>query len=323
MASFLDSIALRKVSPDVYETTHSPQAMGNAAVRAFGGNTMAAAISAAYEDVPSRYHLYSLLGNFLGPAQIGRKYVCKVRVIRSTKTFITREVEVSQTLGDGKSRSCMIALADFQAAEPASMLVYSKSPSMMYKSPEETPAQDELLQDMVKRKILSQDAVVAHERFFELFRHVIDRRWCPEGFASQVLNGIAKNVPTTQDQLPITSRVSAEWIRMRETLSTPAQHLAALGFVQDGSLAFTPLMHDHKFIPDAGSSGTLEFALRVFTNDFDFNKWYLRELKTITGGVGRTYSESFMWDEQGKMVSSMTQQCILRPHADAPLASKI
>jgi len=57
----------------------------------------------------------------------------------------------------------------------------------------------------------------------------------------------------------------------------------------------------------------LDFALRVFSNDVDFSAWHFKEMKTSVGAEGRTYSEARMWDENGSMVASMTQQSILRP----------
>jgi len=79
-----------------------------------------------------------------------------------------------------------------------------------------------------------------------------------------------------------------------------------------------PLSHNHQFLDDSGACSSLDFALRVFTNDLDMSKWHYREMNTITGGNGRTFSEARLWDNKGserRMVALMTQQAILRPPA--------
>ena len=81
----------------------------------------------------------------------------------------------------------------------------------------------------------------------------------------------------------------------------------------DAGLAFIPLVHSKKFLDDAGACSTLDFSFRVFVNDLNVNEWLFREIKTATGGSGRTFVESTVWDEKGRMVANMTQQNILRP----------
>jgi acyl-CoA thioesterase len=55
----------------------------------------------------------------------------------------------------------------------------------------------------------------------------------------------------------------------------------------------------------------------------DLDKWHLRELKTNVGGGGRTYGESWVWDESGRAVACMTQQSILRPKGDGNVKGKL
>lgn len=77
--------------------------MGNIANIAYGGWTLAIAANAAYQSAPPSYHLYSMLGHFLGPALTDRKLFCTVRKIRDTRTLATRQVEVSQAQDDGST----------------------------------------------------------------------------------------------------------------------------------------------------------------------------------------------------------------------------
>jgi acyl-CoA thioesterase len=81
----------------------------------------------------------------------------------------------------------------------------------------------------------------------------------------------------------------------------------------DAYLAFTPLGHSGMFLDDAAACATLDFAIRFFCDEFDLCDWLLREIKTIAGGEGRTYTEGRVWNERGRLVASMSQQSILRP----------
>lgn len=89
----------------------------------------------------------------------------------------------------------------------------------------------------------------------------------------------------------------------------------------DGAIAFLPLSFNHLFFDDVSAVSSLDFALRIFQNGkedaveggLDVNKWHLREMNTATASEGRSYSESWVWDEQGRAVACMSQQSILRP----------
>ena len=81
----------------------------------------------------------------------------------------------------------------------------------------------------------------------------------------------------------------------------------------DAAISSVPLIHSHKFLDDAAACSSLDFALRIFSNDINLNDWHLREEATVTGAEGRTYTEARLWDRDGNMIASMTQQCIMRP----------
>ena len=306
----IESLVKRQTNPSLFESIHKPEKMGNMADIAFGGNTLAVAVNAALQTIPPGFFLYSALGNYLGPAFTDRTLQCAVRDVRSTKTFATRHVELSQVQKDGKRRLCLFLSADFQAAEPATLLTYSRPPMMAYSTVEDSPTIEENRQDSLKRGIVSEETVALHKDLFGFCERFIHRRPCPEGFITQNLTGLAKKgTPTTQDHLPLPSRSSGDYFKSKHPLKTPAEHTAALAFVMDmGMLALTGRSMD-----EVRSQASLEFALRVFTNGLDLNGWCLRELSTVAGGNGRIYGEAQVWDGRGKMLCNMTQQCLLRP----------
>lgn len=313
-ATLADLVALRELSPNVYETLLNPEKMGNPANIAYGGCTIAAAAKAAHQNLPDKYRLYSLTGHYLGPALSDRKLICSVRDVRKTRTFVTRQIEVSQEQeGQQGRRVCMVVVADFQVPEPASLFVYSKPPSMAYSGPEGLLSAPEARQALLDSGKISKRLAASHELVFGLMARFFEQRACPEGIMAQNLVGLAKKLPTTQDHLSTTSKTSADWFKIKHTVDTPANQDAALAFIMDAAISFIALTHNHLWFEDISASGSLDFALRIFVNDLNVNEWHLREIKTIAGGEGRTYGESQLWDKNGRMVASMTQQSILRP----------
>ena len=313
-----DLLSLRETSPMHFESIFFPEKMGNTANQAYGGNTLAIAVNAALQTVPSKYFLYTAMGNFLGPASADRTLHCSVRSLRTTKTFATRLVEVSQIRDDGQGRLCLFMTADFHIQEPHTLLTYSRPPRTNVSEIQHSPTTEENLNTLLERGTINEQDVKIHRILFKLEERLIERRTCPESVMTQTFAGAAqKGTVTTQDQIPLHDKTSSDYFRVKHRLETPAEHMAALAFVMDMGISFIPLVHSGSSLTEAGVQGSLDFALRVFVNGgkggVDLNAWNLREMSTVTGGEGRTYTEARVWDEKGKMVCNMTQQCILRP----------
>lgn len=213
---------------------------------------------------------------------------------------------------DGSRRPTLVCLVDFQVREKA-LLTYSKPPGGKYAGVDQAPSLEEARQALVDSGVVPKEMANVHAVLFGLLHRYFDQKAPPEGVMAQNMTGIAKHLPTTQDDLPLTSKTSADWFRAKDKLETEVQHLSALAFVMDAALSFLPLAHNHQFLDDAVACSSLDFALRVLGSEVDLNRWHFRELGTVAGGEGRTYSEARVWDERGKMVASMTQQGILRP----------
>ncbi|KAH3976020.1 hypothetical protein HBI56_099110 [Parastagonospora nodorum] len=297
-----------------FETVHPPSPMGNPLRIAYGGYALAMGCKAAYLSVPAGYHIYSMLGHFLGPASADHPLRAKVRTIRQTRTFATRQVEVSQKR-DGEERVLFIAIADFQVREPASLLEFSKQPSMEYTHHQNLPRQQEVFQKLLQDGKITKQMLDGHEKTFGLMNDIFDQRPCPEAIFSQNLFGIAKSLPHTQDHLPVTERTTADWFRCTETMPEPVDHISNLAFLIDGAIAFLALSFSHLWFEDVAACSSLDFALRFFKSgdQVDLGAWHLREMKTNVAAEGRAFGESWIWDEQGRAVASMSQQSILRP----------
>ncbi|OLN87117.1 hypothetical protein CCHL11_08939 [Colletotrichum chlorophyti] len=308
-----DQVAVDDLDSDRFISRVNPARMGNKANIAYGGCAISIGIQAASCTVSPKYLLYSVTGNYLGPALTDRKLKCSVRRVRDTRTFATRLVEISQDQDNGQSRSCMILLADFQVKEEASLLMYAAPPSISYSCPEKCLGMEENVQDLVQKGVVSKEQGKLYLTTFGWNNLFFETRMAPESVSSNTLFGLAKGVKTPQDDRDLTSKTTGDWFRARHPLQRPQDVFAGLGFILDAALSFIPLAHSNMYLDDAGPCSSLDFALRFFTGDVDLSKWHLREMKTITGNDGRTYSETRLWDQEGNMVAVMNQQSIMRP----------
>lgn len=307
-----DQLEIEQTGPNQFISKEPPQRMGNAMPIGYGGCTAGIATRAACATVPDSFSLYSLVGHFLGPASTTERLACTVHATRDTKTFATRRVVVSQRQASGQLRPCMELLADFHVVEPA-LLTYSAPPSIAFAGPGESPTARELADKAVAQGLCGPELVEKYAIMFSMMEQYFDTRTCAEGLNGQNVLGLVRTAPTDQDHLSMTERSSGDWSKTKEPLTSAGEKNAALAFLMDGGLSFLPLWHDKLWFDDAGACSTLDFALRLFTPDVDLSNWHLRERKTIAAGIGRSYSESRLWDENRNLVACMTQQCILRP----------
>ncbi|KAH7383334.1 thioesterase-like superfamily-domain-containing protein [Pyrenochaeta sp. MPI-SDFR-AT-0127] len=329
--AFTEQFSLKELSKNEFETVYRPQRMGNPLNIAYGGYALGTACKSACLSVPEGYHLYSMLGNYLGPSYTDRALRASVRVIRQTRTFATRQVEVSQIRDDGEKRVCLIAIADFQVKEKAVLLDYSRTPSESYPNWKDCPTQEEAFQKLLGEGKITQPLLDAHSKSFNLMPNIFDQRAVPSGIFAQNLLGMAKHLPHSQDDRPLPKRTTADWFRCKQSLSSTADQITNLAFLIDGAIAFAPLSFNHLFFDDVAAVSSLDFALRIFQNGkedaveggLDLNKWHLREMSTTAASEGRSYGESWVWDEQGRAVACMSQQSILRPKAQRKEKGKL
>ena len=312
-----EHVSLDKVDGH-YVSRHLPQRMGNAAPIAYGGYAISLGIHAACKTAPAGFHLYSAMGNYLQAVNTEIKLICTPVQLRLTRNFVTYRVAIEQEHpSTGQRRLCMELLADFHKDEP-SLLTHSARPTRAYSHWKDCKEFDAIMEDdWVKPGKISEGQHQGFKTLFDLKRDLFENRACPEGLATQNLMGLAKNAQTSQDGLLPAEKASADWLRVKHPLPTEGEQVASLAWIMDGMLSFLPLSHNHLYFDDAGACSSLDFALRFFSPRPTLEEWHLRELVNHRAGHGRTYSESRLWDDQGNLIASMTQQSILRVPAKA------
>ncbi|KAL4814371.1 thioesterase-like superfamily-domain-containing protein [Aspergillus spinulosporus] len=309
-----DHISVETIGPELFQARFNPERQGNTASYSYGGCALGVGVQAACQTAPEGYNLYSVTGNFLAPVLTDSKVTCSVRRLRDTRTFATRQVEISQ-VQNATTRICVIMLADFHRKENNSLLEYSSPPDHIYSKPESCLTPQEIGQSKVEQGIISNESLSFYNTLFGLTPRFFETRQAPEGISAHNLHGMVKYQPEPphQARLPLTAKTSADWFRCRTSLPARSDHYAGLTWMLDAYLSFTPLAHSGMFLDDAAACATLDFAIRFFCDEFDLCDWLLREIKTVAGGEARTYTEGRVWNERGKLVASMSQQSILRP----------
>lgn len=315
-------VAVEQLGSNEYVSTLNPIRMGNSLPIAYGGCTIAAAVSAACATVTNGFTPYSILGHFHGPASTEQKLYCSVQQTRNTRSFATRRVQVKQKQPDGSMRTCLELMADFHVVE-ASPMDYSTTQAAAWPKPDDCPTTTAHAEALRAKGAVSEAQYEEFGRAFSSNTHMFETRSCVNGVFGQNLSGTAKDVATTQDNLPITSKVSGQWQRSLAKLDSPAANFAALAFLMDGALSFIPLAHGHMWFDDVGACSTLDFALRIFVPEVSMESWTLKEMFTSRGGSARTYSEGRLWDDKGQLLASMTQQSIMRPRKDDAAGTKL
>ncbi|KAE8375725.1 Thioesterase/thiol ester dehydrase-isomerase [Aspergillus bertholletiae] len=290
-------IAVRRLGPNSYESVMPPTRMGRLASYAYGGNTLAVAVNAAYQTVQSSVHLYSVCGHFVRAAKTDRRLLCEIERLRDTRTFQTRIIRVSQEGDDALTQLCFIALADFHLEEPRSMVTYSTFPrtQLPFSNIDLSPMSPQTPREY---------------GLYQNIEHFLDMQ--------PVAAAVSTHHETVERKGPSSapSRFSAEKFRIRAPLGSEAERISALAFYMDKGLAYIPANHSGYPLTDASACATLDFSLRLFTHDIDPRQWHLTEATTAVAGNARAFSEGRVWDATGRLLASMSQQTLLRPKVD-------
>lgn len=350
---FQELLKLKHVStqPLTYESITLPVRAGNALPIAYGGYTTALSVQAAFHSLKGSdedkdtWSLYSATGIFLGPTMLKIPVRFAVTQIRDTRSFTTRFVKASQEI-KGQSRDCFCVTIDFVKKLPSEPphresrlpLSYSLAPPRELPPPEECIEIQEDIKVMVKSgdipgEVLENDT---YNAMFGIFKKVSENYLIKGDILRETLFGVVPKLNTAQQRnLPdLTQRRSADYLRAKETLKPISPSDGALpmtarsvqasfiSFMIDGAIAFYPLVESGLGFSDYGACSSLDFAFRLHDDDYDFSQLHLREMRTYCGDRQRTFNEALVWNLEGKLIASVTQQSVLRPKSD-PNASKL
>ncbi|KAL8279305.1 hypothetical protein RQP46_008342 [Phenoliferia psychrophenolica] len=292
---------------------------------AFGGNTQ---YLAAYQTLPTQdgMALYSMIGHFLGPTGKDKAIRMTVDDVRTTRTFATRRVMLAQEQPDGTERSVMAITLDFVVSTGPSFIQFSLTPPVTAHH-SDLPLYVDALDARVASGTMLPVVASTFRTVFDLITRTLDIKIPDDALMGQNVWGIEKWAQTSQvGRLLPKNPIPSVLTRAKTDLSNPpppsddsvpissqSANASLLAFALDSALAFIPLTFSGSFMQDVSACGSLDFSLRVFSDKLDLNQWHMEEMWTISGGLGRTYSEGKLWSEDGKLVASMSQQSVMRP----------
>lgn len=276
MLSVIDSEA--RTNDDIFTGPAVPTPHG----RAFGGQVLGQALSAAGVTAPQDREIHSMHGYFLRPGDAGRRMTFEVARLYDGRSFSTRRVQAFQ---DGVVLMSMIA--SFQ--EVADGLEHQESFDMS-----SVPDPDSL------------------PTVWDRYGHLADG-----GRASWVLNRpfdiryVDPDILLDVEESAGSQRV---WLRSRDTIEgEQLMHSAALALASD-YLLIEPVLRRHG-IPWATPglrAASLDHAM-WFHRPFRADEWLLYVLETPSSQAGRGLSTGRFYDREGSLVASVAQEAMIRP----------
>ena len=189
LATFAEQIAVEGFGPGEYMSKCVPESMGNALPIAYGGCTLANAVYAACLSVQPSFNLYSVPGHYLRPASTEQKLTCRVQILRDTRSFATRRVEVWQLQKGGKEQLCLLLVADFILTGPA-LLTYSAPPSRAYSDFVDSLTVEAIEENLRAKGQYSEKQLAIRKVVLGLGSRYFESRYCPEGVSGQNLSGL-------------------------------------------------------------------------------------------------------------------------------------
>ncbi len=252
----------------------------------FGGHFLGQAVAAALATVDPDRHLHSLHGYFLRAGRSGEPYRIAVDRVRDGRTFCTRRVTVFQD----DDRACFELLASCASPEDGPTLD-ARPPTDFHAlpAPETLPTHRELMAGLDPLPLPAEWAL----RRYGLDLRTVNAPWAPSGPSAD--GGIRLWV-TADGPVPADHHLQA----------------ALLAYQSDESLA------DNIAIPWGatwGSPGVVFVSLdhaMWFHRPFDLNDWLFIDQRPVTVGRARGVATATVWNTNGELVASFTQEALLR-----------
>ncbi len=255
--------------------------------RVYGGQVIGQALVAASRTVEASRPAHSLHGYFLRAGDTSVPILYKVDRLRDGRSFTTRRVDAVQ---HGKTIFSM--LISFQVAEDG---FTHQFPMPM------APAPDELLDEDELRREQSKSWPEELRDSYSTSSAIQIRQVDPV----DMLNPI----PTDASQLC--------WMKTREELpDDPRLHQCVLAYLSDWSLLDTATRpHAISFLQDNIQMASLDHAM-WFHRPFRADEWLLYAQDSPAASGARGFNRGLIYNRDGELVASATQEGLMRMHAD-------
>ncbi len=275
---------------DAPDTFIGPASSADGVDATFGGHFLGQAVAAAYATVDPERRIHSVHDYFLRGGRPGQPFRLEVERVRDGRSFCTRRVRTTQ---DEQGSGVLFDLtASFAVPEDGPQMT-SPPPTDFHSlpAPESLPTYGELMRSLDPLPLPAEWAL----RDYGLDIRTVDAPWSRPPGSSPSEGGIRL------------------WVRADGQLpDDPALHASILAYQSDESLA------DNIAIPWGvtwASEGvvfvSLDHAL-WFHRPIDLNQWLFIDQHPVTVGHGRGLATATVWDTEGRLVCTFTQEALLR-----------
>jgi acyl-CoA thioesterase-2 len=256
----------------------------------YGGQVIGQALVAAARTVDGQLP-HSLHAYFLRPGDMDAPIVYEVDRVRDGRSFTTRRVQAIQ-----HGQPMLTLMASFQRDEQGYEHQIEMPP---------LPGPDAVLNLRTLRAQWLAEELVRNPALPERTQYLFTREQAFEFAWIDPPNPFHPDVrPPRQDI----------WFRAAGKLpDDPMLHRCVLAYASDFNLASTALLPHAKswFSPDM-IVASIDHAL-WFHRDVRVDEWLLYTMDTPTAQSVRGMSRGLIYDQQGRLVASAAQECLMRP----------
>lgn len=256
---------------------------GETTTRIFGGHVIAQALMAAYRTVPDRL-CHSLHAYFIRPGDPKVPVIYQVDRARDGGSFTTRRVVAIQ-----HGKQIFNLLASFHIQEEGWEYQH---PMPETKPPEDWPDRPSLRETYIERVPEKYREDFLRERPIEI------REVAPRDF-------FAPKPADDRNQL---------WFRMEAAKGQgPQMQHCLLAYASDMNLLGSSLRpHGLTWFQGKVMTASLDHAM-WFHAPIEFSDWHLYDLDAPWTGGGRGFNRGLIYNQNGQMMASVTQEGLMRP----------
>lgn len=257
----------------------------------YGGQVISQALVAATRSVDGGLLPHSLHAYFLRPGDMDAPIVYSVDRVRDGRSFTTRNISAIQ-----HGQTILSMMASFNREEAG----FEHQIAM----PDVPPPEALTPMPVLRAKWLA-DELARNPALPERIQHMFTREHAFE-FA-----WINPPDPFQPDVRPPTQGI---WFRAAGKLpDDPMLHRCVLAYASDFNLASTALLPHAKswFSPDM-IVASIDHAL-WFHRDMRVDDWLFYAMDTPSAQSVRGMTRGLIFDRQGRLVASSTQECLMRP----------
>lgn len=276
----LDLITLEELDTNLYRG----QSFMTPWARVFGGQVLGQALHAAYQTVPKDRLAHSMHAYFILPGNCDIPIIYEVDTIRDGGSFTTRRVVAKQ-----KGRAIFNMSASFQLHQPG-LEHQMHIPNVQ--GPEETKSMDEHL------KVIKYISPITYKKLIGIDPNAIEFR--------PVTNPYSFPPSNKPPKLQV-------WFRSKEKVDVPIQvQHQLLAYASDfGLLRTAALPHQTTLMVKKTVFASLDHAM-WFHGDFNISDWLLFETDSPVAGNSRGFTRGAIYNEKGVLISSVTQEGLMR-----------